>query len=72
MIIRINYDNLILAMAKACCSYADLEKKAGISGSTIARIKKGQQTPNIKTIGKIARALGISPSEIMHIEQEEK
>jgi transcriptional regulator with XRE-family HTH domain len=42
----------------------ELGEKAGIGANTVNRIEKGLQMPTFKTIKKLAKALGIDPSEI--------
>lgn len=39
--------------------------KAGVSPATIFALKAGRRNPSMKTINKIAAALGVEPSEIV-------
>lgn len=64
----INSARLTLAMSRACMSSADLQKEAEISDVTLCKIRNGTQKPRPATVGRIARALGVDPTEI--IEQE--
>ena len=58
---KINAKRFNLAMAKLCFTTRDLQKSGGLSRSTIARVRiDPNYKPNPKTIGKIAKALGVS------------
>jgi len=45
-------------------SQEDLAKLADTTASTINRLEKGKQAPRYGTIRKIAKALGVKPSDI--------
>ena len=47
-----------------------LAREAGIGRVTLVRLEKGEQTPRYKTLGAIARALGVDVSELL-VEQAE-
>ncbi len=47
-----------------------LARAAGISRVTLVRLERGEQTPRYKTLGTIARALGVDVSELL-VEQAE-
>ncbi len=59
---KIKLDQLDLLLAKQCKSTTDL--RTGISPQTISRIRKGQEVLP-KTVGKVARALGVDPADII-------
>ena len=42
-----------------------LARAAGIGRVTLVRLEKGEQTPRYKTLGAIARALGVDVSELL-------
>ena len=42
-----------------------LARAAGIERVTLARLEKGEQTPRYKTLGAIARALGVGVSDLL-------
>lgn len=65
---KVNKEALYLAMARACLNRRELAEKAGIPESTLQGVinRRGVRPA---TLGKVARALGIDPLEI--IEQEE-
>lgn len=65
---KANKKALQLAMARACLNRRELAEKAGIPESTLQGvINRCSVRP--ATLGKVARALGVDPLEIM--EQEE-
>ena len=43
----------------------ELAKKAGVSETTIVRLEAGTHRPRISTIRKLAKALGVEPSELV-------
>lgn len=53
-----------LAMARACMNTADLSAAAGIPGSTVRSAISGKGI-RPRTLGRIARALGVDPAEII-------
>ncbi len=42
-----------------------LARAAGIGRVTLVRLEKGEQTPRFKTLGAIAKALGVGVSELL-------
>lgn len=65
---KLNKQKLNLALCRACKTLSDLRAE-GLSPQTLARAKRGEDVKT-STLGKIARALGVDPVEI--IEQEEE
>ena len=51
-------------MADKGLTQADLAEKAGISRTVVYGVMKGRR-PTMPTLGKIARALGVKPSELL-------
>ena len=49
----------------ACMSQDALARAAGIGRVTLVRLEKGEQTPRYRTLGAIARALGVDVSELL-------
>ncbi|HEY6581549.1 MAG TPA: helix-turn-helix transcriptional regulator [Rubrobacter sp.] len=47
-------------------SLRELEERSGVSYNTIWRIEGGRQGAHSRTIRKLADALGVSPSELIH------
>ena len=65
---KINNRELNIALARACKNLSDFRGE-GLSPQTLTRIRKGISVKPV-TVGKIARALGVDPANI--IEQEEQ
>ena len=67
---NVDKSKLTLAMARACVSTQNLAAAAGVSAQTINAALRGQ---NIRpaVLGRMARALGVDPTEIMTTETSE-
>nr|DAP92772.1 MAG TPA: Helix-turn-helix XRE-family like protein [Caudoviricetes sp.] len=65
---KINNERFEVALASSCMTLKELSEKSGIRQETIARIKKSLQNPNPSTVGKIAKALGISVEKLIETE----
>lgn len=59
---KIDLTKLDIALARECKTISDL--RGGVSPQTLARVKRGEEVKP-RTIGKIARALGVDVTEIM-------
>lgn len=61
---KVNRYKLELAMARACMNSADLPEAAGLPRATVqnAVVGKGVRP---STLGKIAKALGVDPEDII-------
>lgn len=59
-----------LIMMKKLMNKRQLANSAGVGYSTLYLIFSQKRHPNIDTVGKIANALGVEPSEIIKEEQE--
>ena len=46
-------------------SQAELSKAAGVSPAHLGRIERNEHDPHLSTIRKIAKALGVDPSELI-------
>lgn len=64
--------NLKLIMFEKGLSQAELGKKMGIGQSRISKWITGYETPTIKNLEKIAKALDISVSELMDYQANKK
>lgn len=64
---KIDVYKLELAKARACMNQTELEAK-GVGRTLLARIKKGENL-TAKTVGKIAKALGVDVTEIIVTEE---
>ena len=61
---RVDKKKLEIAMANACMSTADLQKAAGMPMPTLAGVISGKSI-RPATAGKVAKALGVSVTEIL-------
>ncbi|WP_206671382.1 helix-turn-helix domain-containing protein [Selenomonas montiformis] len=55
---------LVNIMADKGLTQAELAEKAGVSRTAIYGAMKGR-TPRLNTLGKIAKVLGVKPSELL-------
>ena len=60
---RVDKKKLDLWRAKRCMSSRELENAAKVSSVTLAKI--GKRDTNAVVVGKLARALGIEPEELL-------
>ena len=51
--------------ADKCKGVAAGAVEAGLSGSTQARITKGDARLNAKTLGRLAKVLGVAPKDLL-------
>ena len=61
---KVSRRKLEIAMAKACMPRAKLEKKTGLSCTSISNAALGREVLPT-TVGKIARALGVDVEDLM-------
>lgn len=64
---RVDKKKLDLCRAKKCMSAKDMLKAANVSSVTISKIDTKEI--NAVVVGKLARALGVEPEEILADEQ---
>lgn len=64
---KVNRQKLELAMARACMNSADLPAAAQLPRPTVNNVITGKSI-RPATLGKIARALGVDPAEIIETE----
>jgi transcriptional regulator with XRE-family HTH domain len=50
----------------------DFAEAAGLSPDTVSRIENGKHTPNPSTVKKFAGVLGISPQDLIEVEDPEE
>jgi transcriptional regulator with XRE-family HTH domain len=62
---KISNEILNLALVNSCLSMIELSKLSGVNKVTLTRISKGTQEPMPKTVGRLAKALGISVEELI-------
>ncbi len=46
-------------------SVRGLAKEAGVSTETVYSVEHGRRQPNLKTLGKLARALQVDPRDLL-------
>lgn len=63
---KINIMKLNIELARNCVTISEL-RNHGVAPQTLTRIRKGENV-NPATLGKIAKALGVDPTEIMETE----
>lgn len=64
---ELNLDKVeLLAMSK-CWGLAELQRQAGLAKMTLYKIRKGENKASARTVGKLARALGCDPVEILKV-----
>lgn len=63
---RIVVEKLEIALARNCKTLSDF-RNDGLSPQTLTRVRKGAEVKPV-TVGKIAKALGVDPAEIIEIE----
>lgn len=56
-----------LAMMRACIDPKQLQRAAGISYAAVKRVMNAEPV-KLSTIGKVARALGVDPAELVERE----
>lgn len=61
---RANKEKLVLAMARACLNPKDLARKAEMPPQTVNGVIRGRNA-RPATLGRIARALGCDPVDIL-------
>lgn len=64
-ILKVDFQKLQIAMANACMNKGDLAESAEISRVSISKYFSGKRSPSPKTVGKIAKALNVSVSDII-------
>lgn len=64
MLFKIDNKKLFLACARMCIGTSEIVKVANLSTVTLQRICEGKPLRS-KTVGKIAKALGVTPEEII-------
>lgn len=66
---KINTEKLKIAQANKCMTNHDLCRVAKIGHVTLIEIKNGsRKNPNLKTIGKLAKALNVDVTDLLQAE----
>lgn len=61
---KVDRDKLLLAMARECINFIDLADRAQVSRATLHNASAGKNV-GPDAVGRIARALGVDPAEII-------
>lgn len=61
---KLNYQKTQMAMARACMTIPDIIEATGLPATTVRGAFKRQSTKPA-TIGRIAKALGVDPADIV-------
>lgn len=48
-------------------SQAELARRMGVTPAYVCDYEKGRKTPNIKTVARFARALGVMPAALIDV-----
>jgi len=68
-VLKANKRKLELAMARSCMNTADLVSVAAMPEPTVKKVLSGRSV-RPGTLGRIAKALGIDPAELVDTEEE--
>lgn len=61
---KVNKRKISYAMLRACMNSTDVSAKSGVPVVTVRKVISGHGT-TCKTLGRIARALGVDPAELI-------
>lgn len=64
----LDIDKVELLAAGKCWTLPDVTKQAGLANQTLYKVKRGETKATARTIGKVARALGCTPADIIRWE----
>lgn len=67
---KIKPEKINLFQASKCYTNQELCEKAGIGMVTLVRVKNGSQKPTLKTIGLLAKALEVSVTDLIVIDEK--
>lgn len=59
-------NNVKAIVARSCMTIEEVSRKSGLAMSTVCNAIRGKKL-SLKTIGKLARALGVDVTEIMEV-----
>ena len=63
--VKIDIRKFELVLARKCLTNSQLK---GVSSQTVAKIRRGNEL-RTDTLGRVARALGVDPTEIMEVNE---
>lgn len=62
---KVDLDSVNLELARKCLTTSELAEASGLTLQGLNNIIKGKRATKPATLGKIARALGVDPVEIV-------
>jgi transcriptional regulator with XRE-family HTH domain len=62
---EVDRENLVKLRRRKALSQRELGRMAGLAHDTIGQIERGERNAQMKTIRKLAEALGVEPYELM-------
>ena len=62
-------ENLKRLRTRAALTQAELAERAGLTTAAVARVERDEADPRMTSVRKLARALGVEPSELVEGEQ---
>lgn len=63
---KIDFEKLDNLLLDKCWSVAELARRAGLTSATVSRLRNGKnRNPMRLTVAKIAKALDVSPKELL-------
>ena len=65
---KISRQKLNLAQARAGVTATELCRQSGIPYVTFSQVRRGVREPRPDTLGRIAKALGVDPAELLETE----
>ena len=65
---KIDKNKVEMAMARACMSRADIAEKTGYKQCSVSNLLKQGRNNRPEVIGRLAKALGVDPAEIIKAE----
>ena len=58
-------DNLKRQRIRKALTQEELARKAGLTTASVARIERNETEPRMSTLRKLAKSLGVDPSELI-------
>lgn len=62
---KLDLRKIKIAQAKSCLSVNELACKSGLGRATVSKITNGINTPSVKSVGLLAKALNVDVAEIL-------
>ena len=67
---KIDKNKVEMAMARACLGQNEVAKKMGTNKANLAKLIGHERNHRPETVGKLAKALGVDPAEIIKGDDE--